>query len=219
MPPKRKTHVQQRKRQADSSQAQTLTQLRNHGVRRRQRECQRSLSSTQHQVDSENDGMECDNNNPEYSPQPYENLIGQNRTSHAGYHYTSRCWKYFHREVRGTWRNRTNHIVDDVRRFCKLCEATGQRQYPYLISRGSTKSLLAHLMSKHIDPGLDQCEGEQNGPYVDLEDQDYFLALDTARGFAPDSAILQYALKRRQMEDSQVPGFDHMRFRKKTFRW
>jgi len=59
-------------------------------------------------------------------------------------------------------------------------------------------------MSKHIHPGLDHYEGEHNGPYVDLEDQDYFLALDTARGFAPDSAILQYALKRRQMDNADI---------------
>jgi hypothetical protein len=74
-------------------------------------------------------------------------------------------------------------------------------------------------MSKHIHPGLDHCEGEHNGPYVDSEDQDYFLALDTARGFAPDSAILQFALKRKQMDNADISGFDQMRFRKKTLRW
>jgi hypothetical protein len=74
-------------------------------------------------------------------------------------------------------------------------------------------------MSKHIHPGLDRYEGEHNGPYVDSEDQDYFLALDTACGFAPDSAILQYALKRRQMDNSDISGFDQMGFREKTLRW
>jgi hypothetical protein len=126
MPPKRKIQARQRKRQAASSQAQILRQLCNQGVRRQQQECESSLSATQHLVDSENDGMECDNNHPEYSLQPYGNLIGENSTSNAEYHYTSRCWKYFHREVRGTRRNRTNHIVDDIGGFCKLCESVGQ---------------------------------------------------------------------------------------------
>jgi len=114
MPPKRKIQARQRKRQAASSQAQTLGELRNQGVQRRQRECQSSLSSTQHLVDSKNDGMECNDNDPAYSPQPYGNLIGENSTSNAEYHHTSRCWKYFRREVKGTRRNRTNHIVDSV---------------------------------------------------------------------------------------------------------
>jgi hypothetical protein len=74
-------------------------------------------------------------------------------------------------------------------------------------------------MSKHIHPGLDHREGEHNGPYVDSEDQDNFLALDTARGFAPHSAILQFALKRRQKDNGDISGFDQMRFRKKTLRW
>ena len=74
-------------------------------------------------------------------------------------------------------------------------------------------------MSKHIHPGLDHYEGEHNGPWVDLENQDCFLALDTARGIAPDSAILQYALQRRQMDNSDKCGFDQMRLHKKTLRW
>ncbi|KAF8241963.1 hypothetical protein K440DRAFT_675264 [Wilcoxina mikolae CBS 423.85] len=52
-------------------------------------------------------------------------------------------------------------------------------------------------------------------PFVDSEDQDYFVALDTARGFAPDSAIMHYAPKRRQTD--QAPSFDQIRFQ--TQRW
>jgi hypothetical protein len=85
------------------------------------------------------------------------------------------------------------------------------------MTKGSTKSLLIHLLREHVEPE------DERVPVVESDDQDKLFETKSAERWAPKTLyedFLQRKANERQEElDGEEPGFSQIRFRKKTVRW
>jgi hypothetical protein len=130
-------------------------------------------------------------------------------------HFTSVAWKYFKR-VSGA-EEASAEGVEGVQALCRLCLEFQKEAYPYKMTKGSTKSLLIHLLREHIEPE------DERVPVVESDDQDKLFETKSAERWAPKTLyedFLQRKANERQEElDGDEPGFSQIRFRKKTVRW
>jgi hypothetical protein len=131
-------------------------------------------------------------------------------------HYTSVAWKYFKRESTGAAESSAEG-AEGVQALCRLCLEFQNDAYPYKVSKGSTKSLLIHLLREHIQPE------DEGVPVVELDDQEKLFETKSAERWAPKTLyedFLQRKADENQEElDGGEPGFSQIRFRKKTVRW